>query len=142
TIDAPSSLELRVAVRGDGLTHEVSEMGAVQRHVFSYRPGSWTPEEPGAVSASDRDPQLVISTYKDMSELGATYWSSMKDKDVVTPEIQALADEITKGIDDRRAQAVAIDAWVKKHIRYVMVYLGSAGVTPNPAASVLKNKYG
>ena len=90
----------------------------------------------------DRDPQLVITSFKDEVELGASYWSSMKDKDVVTPEIQALADEITKGIGDKRAQAEAIDRWVKKNIRYVMVFLGSGGVTPNPAPTVLKNKYG
>ena len=141
-VDAPSSLELRVHVKGDGLTHEVSEVGAVQRHVLSYRPKGWTPEEPGAVSAWDRDPQLVITTYKDMSDLGANYWSSMKDKDVVSPQIQALADEITKGIDDRRAQAAAIDRWVKKNIRYVLVYLGTAGITPNTAPTVLQHKYG
>jgi hypothetical protein len=66
----------------------------------------------------------------------------MKDKDVVTPEIQALSDEITQGIGERRAQAAAIDRWVKKNIRYVMVFLGSGGVTPNPAPAVLKNRYG
>jgi transglutaminase-like putative cysteine protease len=142
TVDAPGSLALKVHVRGDGLVHEASEGGAEQRHVFSYRPKTWTSDEPGAISAWDRDPQLVISTYKDMSDLGANYWSSMKDKDVVTPEIQALADEITKGIDDKRAQAVAIDGWVKKNIRYVLVYLGSGGITPNPAPMVLKHKYG
>jgi transglutaminase-like putative cysteine protease len=142
TVDAPSSLALNVHVKGDGLAHEASEGGAEQRHVFSYRPKSWTPDEPGAISAWDRDPQLVITTYKDMSDLGANYWSSMKDKDVVTPEVQALADEITKGIDDKRAQAVAIDGWVKKNIRYVLVYLGSGGITPNPAPMVLKHKYG
>jgi len=142
TVDAPGSLELRVQVKGDGLTHEVTEAGAEQRHVLSYRPKSWRPDEPGAVSVWDRDPQLVITTYKDMSDLGANYWSSMKDKDVVTPEIQALADEITKGIADKRSQAVAIDSWVKKHIRYVLVYLGSGGITPNPAPAVLKHKYG
>jgi hypothetical protein len=142
TVDAPSSLKLGVHVKGDGLAHESSEAGAEQRHVFSYRPGNWVPEEPSAVSSWDRDPQFVITTFKDMTELGASYWSSMKDGDVVAPEIQALADEITNGIPDRRAQAVAIDRWVKKNIRYVMVYLGSAGVTPNPALTVLKNKFG
>src|SRR5262249_46992770 len=76
------------------------------------------------------------------TDLGASYWSSMKDPEDVAPEIAALADEITKGIDDKRAQAVAIDGWVKKNIRYVLVFLGSGGITPNPAASVLKNKFG
>jgi transglutaminase-like putative cysteine protease len=142
TVDAPRSLELRVDIRGKGLAHETSDAGEEQRHVFSYRQESWAPEEPGAISSWDRDPQLVITTFKDFAELGASYWSSMKDKDVLAPEIQALADDITKGIDDKRAQAAAIDRWVKRNIRYVMVYLGSGGVTPNPAPTVLKNKFG
>ncbi len=142
TIDVPKSIALRTHIRGDGLSYETAEVGDDRRHVFTYRPKSWTPDEPGAVSYIDRDPQLLITSFKDEAELGASYWSSMKDKDVVTPEIQALADEITQGIGDRRAQAAAIDRWVKKNIRYVMVFLGSSGVTPNPAPTVLKNKYG
>ena len=142
TVEAPKSLALRVHVRGDGLAHETTEAGDDRRHMFSYRPKGWRLEEPGAVSIWDRDPQLVITTFKDVSELGASYWSSMKDQEAVAPEIQALADEITKGIDDKRARAVAIDRWVKKNIRYVLVFLGSGGVTPNPAPIVLKNKFG
>jgi uncharacterized protein DUF3857/transglutaminase superfamily protein len=142
TIEVPSSLALRAHVKGDGLAHETTEAGDDRRHKFSYRPNGWRLEEPGAVSAWDRDPQLALTTFKDVSELGASYWSSMQGKDAVTPEIQALADEITKGIDDKREQAAAIDRWVKKNVRYVLVYLGSGGITPNPAPAVLKNKFG
>ena len=142
TVEAPSSLGLRAHVKGDGLAHEMTEAGEDRRHKFSYRPNGWRLEEPGAVSASDRDPQFALTTLKDVSELGASYWSSMHGKDVVTPEIQALADEITNGIRDKREQAAAIDRWVKKNIRYVLVYLGSGGITPNPAPAVLKNKFG
>jgi hypothetical protein len=142
TVDAPRSLGLRVHVRGDGLAHETIEAGEDRRHKFSYRPEAWRLEEPGAVSIWDREPQLVITTFKDPSELGASYWSSMKDQDAVDAGILALAEEITKGIGDRRAQAVAIDRWVKTNIRYVLVFLGSGGITPNPAQAVLKNKFG
>jgi transglutaminase-like putative cysteine protease len=142
TVDAPRSLGLKVHVRGDGLAHETIEAGEDRRHKFSYRPEAWRLEEPGAVSIWDRDPQLVITTFNDVSELGASYWSSMKDQDAVDAGIQALAEEITKGIGDRRAQAVAIDRWVKTNIRYVLVFLGSGGITPNPAPAVLKNKFG
>jgi transglutaminase-like putative cysteine protease len=142
TVDEPKSLALKVHIRGAGLSHETAEAGEDRRHTFSYRSTRWAPNEPGAVAAADRDPQIIITTFKDATEVGAGYWSSMKDKDVVTPEIQALADEITKGIDNKRAQAEAIDRWIKKNIRYVLVFLGSGGVTPNPAPTVLKNKYG
>src|SRR5262249_2977959 len=63
-------------------------------------------------------------------------------KAVVTPEIASLADEITKGIGDRRQQAQAIDAWMKKNIRYVAVYLSLGRVVPNDASNVLRNKFG
>jgi len=55
-------------------------------------------EEPNAVSRSDREPRLVITSFKDWSEVGAGYGSRMKDPDGVDPDILALADRITKGI--------------------------------------------
>ena len=142
TIDASKSLGLRIHVNGDGVTHETVEAGEQRRHLFSYSPKRWELEEPGAVSVSDREPKLVITTFKDLTELGASYWTSMQDRDVAAPEISSLAGEITKGIEGKRAQAEAIDHWVKKNIRYVHVFLGSAGVTPNPPPTVLKNKFG
>ena len=142
TIDEPKSLGLRVAVDGDGLAHTVTETDTGRQHVFSFLPSGWALEEPGAVSFLDRDPRIVISTFKDLAELGSSYWSSMKDREVIDPDIQALADDITKGIEDKRSQAVAIDHWVKKNIRYVLVFLGSGGIMPNPPLTVLKNKFG
>ena len=142
TVDEPKSLALRAATNGEGFSHTVTDMGEDQRHEFNFRPDGWRLDEPGAVSFWDRDPRIVFTTFKDLSELGASYWSSMKDRDVIDPEIQTLADEITKGIDSKRAQAAAIDHWVKKNIRYVLVFLGSGGITPNPPLTVLKNKFG
>jgi len=142
TVDEPKSLALRAATNGEGFSHTVTDMGEDQRHEFNFRPDGWRLDEPGAVSFWDRDPRIVFTTFKDLSELGASYWSSMKDRDVIDPEIQTLADDITKGIDSKRAQAAAIDHWVKKNIRYVLVFLGSGGITPNPPLTVLKNKFG
>jgi hypothetical protein len=61
----------------------------------------------------------------------------------VTPEIQAMADEITAGIEDRREQARAISHWVKRNIRYVIVHRGiGRDLSTEPAWSVLRNRYG
>jgi transglutaminase-like putative cysteine protease len=141
-VDVPTAVDLSVHVSGAGLTQTVSEDGVSRRHIITYEPSSWSTDEPGAVSAWDRDPQIIITTFKSQAEVGTAKWRLRQGKDVVTPEIQALADDITKGIDNRRAQAEAIDHWVKKNIRYVMVTIGTSGYTPNPASSVLKNKYG
>ncbi|MEX0632225.1 transglutaminase family protein [Serratia ureilytica] len=60
----------------------------------------------------------------------------------MTPGIQALADNITAGISDRREQAEALYRWVAQNIRYVAVYLGNGGLEPNSAQSILDNHYG
>jgi transglutaminase-like putative cysteine protease len=142
TVEAPTSIGLRTSAVGEDLSSTSFEVGGLRHHVFTYAPKVWSNEEPGAVSAWDRDPQIVLTTFNSMGELGASYWSTMGGKDIVTPEIQQLADRITAGIQGRQLQAVAIERWVKKNIRYVLVYLGSGGSTPNPAWSVLKNGYG
>jgi Domain of Unknown Function with PDB structure (DUF3857)/Transglutaminase-like superfamily len=142
TIEVSKDLDLKVAMRGTGLTYSTETVGNSVRYRFTYLPPARTTEEPGAVSPIDREPLFVVSTFKNYTELGAAYWKEVADKVVVTPEIQALADEITHGIDDKRAAAAAIDRWVKRSVRYVAVYLGRQRWIPNPAQRVLANRYG
>jgi len=139
---APKELPLNVAALGSGIEHRRSEDADLVRHVLTYRATPRSAEEPGATSALDRDPRVFVSTFRNYAELGEAYWAQAAKRVTAAPEIRALADEITAGIADRRAQAEAIDRWVKRNIRYVAIYLGAGRVVPNDAASVLKNKYG
>jgi transglutaminase-like putative cysteine protease len=141
-IVAPKDLTLNVAVFGQGIEDRIVEEPGAIRHVISYRGSPRLADEPGATSPLERDARAFISTFKDYEELGRAYWEEASKHATVTPEIQALADEITTGITDKRAQAAAIDHWVKSHVRYVAIYLGSGRVVPNDAGIVLKNKYG
>ena len=141
-VEAPNDLDLQVKAIGPGLTESVENSGASRRHTITLLPQTYLPEEIRAVAPVDRDPVLLISTFKSYEELGLAYAAAALSKAVVTPEIAALADEITKGIEDRRQQAAAIDAWMKANIRYVAVYLSFGRVVPNDAASVLTNKFG
>jgi hypothetical protein len=74
--------------------------------------------------------------------LGRKAWAAAKPQIESTPEIVALADEITAGIAERRAQAEAIDRWVKRNIRYVAIEIGAGGMVPHRASAVLKIRYG
>jgi len=139
---APKELTLNVAVFGEGIEDRVVEESGAIRHVISYHGSPRVADEPGAISPLDRDARAFISTFKDYEELGRAYWEEASKRATVTPEIQPLADEITAGITDKRAQAEAIDRWVKTNVRYVAIYLGSGRVVPNDAGAVLKNKYG
>jgi Domain of Unknown Function with PDB structure (DUF3857)/Transglutaminase-like superfamily len=142
TVEAPVSVGLHVKVTGSGGTETVNESGGVRRHTIVIRPDSFAPDEADAVSPLDRDPTVSISTFNSYEELGSVYGQNALPKASVTPAITALAGEITKGIADKKAQAAAIDAWMKKNIRYVAVYLSSGRVIPNDAMTVFKNKFG
>jgi transglutaminase-like putative cysteine protease len=139
---APSSLPLKVGVRGDGLQLVTTAEGTETRHVITYRGAPSAPAEERMTSSLDRDPAIFVSLFKDQEDLGRVYWAAAREAIEVTPEIARLADDITRGIDDRRAQAQAISAWVKNNIRYVLVDLGDTAIVPHPAGAVLKNRYG
>lgn len=107
-----------------------------------YSPKPRRDVEPGQTSPLDHDPHILVSTFSSYEELGRSFFSAASPKMAVTPEIQKLADEITRGLADKRAEAEAIDRWMKRNIRYVGVYLANGRVVPHAAATVLKNRYG
>jgi hypothetical protein len=139
-IEAPVGVELQVKAIGAALSARVEDTGDIRRHTVTLAPRPFMLPDVRAVASVDVDPVLLISTFKSYVEMGRAYGAEALPKAKVTPEIIALAEEIT--IEDRRRQAMAIDAWMKKNIRYVAVYLSLGRVVPNDAASVLHNKFG
>ncbi|MDQ7825570.1 MAG: DUF3857 and transglutaminase domain-containing protein [Candidatus Eremiobacteraeota bacterium] len=60
----------------------------------------------------------------------------------VTPEVTALAREITGNASSREEKIKAIAIYMAQKVRAVSLPLGDAGYTPHKAAVVIKNKYG
>ena len=87
-------------------------------------------------------PTIMASTYGDWAQLARAYQLKAKPAAEVTPDIRVLAEKITQGVTQRRAQAAALHHWVAQNIRYVAVYLGNGGLEPNSAQSVLDHRYG
>jgi uncharacterized protein DUF3857/transglutaminase superfamily protein len=141
-IEAPTTLDLQVKAIGSSLSDKVEDVGDMRRHTVRYVANTFALPEARSVAPIDVDPMLLVSTFKSYAELGNAYGAAALPKAAVTPEISALAEEITKGIKDRREQAIAIDAWMKKNIRYVAIYLAAGRVVPHDAATVLQNKFG
>lgn len=145
-VEAPAELNLQVKAIGsafkDRVEDAVGDHGDMRRHTITLEKRSFELPEERAVAPSDVDPLVLISTFKSYAEMGGAYAAAALPKATVTPEIAALAEEITKGVVDRRDQAMAIDAWIKKNVRYVAVLLAVGRVVPNDAASVLHNKFG
>jgi hypothetical protein len=142
SVIVPSSLPLKVGVQGEGIQHMATVQGTETRHVITYRGRPGVPAEDRMTSPLDRDPGVFISTFASYEELARSYWDAARGAIEVTPEIARLANEITRGVDGKRAQAQAISAWVKTNIRYVFVVLGATRVVPHSAAVVLQNRYG
>ncbi|HVE58604.1 MAG TPA: DUF3857 domain-containing protein [Pyrinomonadaceae bacterium] len=98
--------------------------------------------EAGMYDFFNGSPRLAVSSFKNYDELGAAYWSEAKNKAVVTPEVQALADEITKDLKEPAQQASAIYEWVNKNIRYLSIVLDKGGWIPHSSTEILANRYG
>lgn len=94
------------------------------------------------VSPLDQMPRLFFSSLKDQQELGRVYASLIAPMAAVTPKIQALANQLTAGLSDRRQQAQNIYEWVSKNVRYVAVDIGNGGIIPHSADTTLTNGYG
>jgi hypothetical protein len=90
----------------------------------------------------DRGARLVLSTFGDYREFAHVYAGMLEGRAQVTPEIRALADDLTKGLTTDREQARALYEWVSLHIAYVNIVLGAGGFVPHRADEVLANKYG
>ncbi|HEY1710146.1 MAG TPA: DUF3857 and transglutaminase domain-containing protein [Rhizomicrobium sp.] len=140
-LTAPSDMALQIDARG--LSAPTTEqLNQKTRHVWNYSNAAPVPPESDAVDEADSGPRLVVSSFHDYRELAHTYETMLKDRAKVTPEIQALAGQLTAGVKGERQKAQALYDWVSEHIAYVEIVLGAGGFVPDYASEVLANKYG
>jgi transglutaminase-like putative cysteine protease len=140
TITLPKSLPL--IVEQHDVTVERQNVGDKVTYRWHYTAPTPLTEDVAALSPIDRAPRLFVSTFKNYDELGRAYAALALPKAAVTAKVRSLADEITAGISDRRAQAQKIYGWVSQHIRYVGIELGRGGVVPHDADTIVANGYG
>ncbi|MBV8634711.1 MAG: DUF3857 domain-containing protein [Burkholderiaceae bacterium] len=141
TYDAPKSLPLFADNRGFKETPVVAT-GDRRIYRWDYIPRENARVENNSVAYADYGSRLYVSSFRDYRAMARAYDARAVDKTVAGPKVAALAQELTKGLDDPRAKAYAIADWVRKNIRYVAVYIGPGGVVPHNADTVLDNLYG
>lgn len=120
----------------------VQTIGAKMRRVWSFHNETVEPVARDAVSELDFAPHLVVTSFKDYADVAHAYDERAKPAATITPEIAALADQLTQGVADRRQQVKLLYDWVSSHISYVAIVLGAGGFTPHDAKDVLANLYG
>ena len=140
TLRTPAALDIRHDEQL--LTYEELRQGdQVVRHWSgSTAPAVINDKNPADLAFSV--PALRISTFPDFEAIASAYYEQAKQKAVVTPEVQNLADEITKDKPDGREQAHALYDWVTHNIRYVAVYFGNGRFVPNDTSTILSRRFG
>ncbi|NMM00412.1 ATP-binding cassette domain-containing protein [Paraburkholderia sp. RP-4-7] len=98
--------------------------------------------EMSSVSDVDYSPRIAVSTFVDFAAVGKAYLERAAPMARITPAIQALADKLTRDVEDRRQQAEILYNWISTHVRYVAVHLGIGSVVPHSADAVLTAVYG
>lgn len=139
--DLPASMSLQADAVGFVPEFAVSAPGR-RRHAFRYVDGANPRIGQGSVSHLDHGRRLAVSTFPDYPAFAQAYHARASAAARPDAAIAALASQLTQGLDDTQARAIALSDWVRRNIRYVAVYLGPGGVVPHPASSVLANRYG
>lgn len=148
----PESLKLYIENKGLKQTQD-EVIDGTRRIAYTYQNLNIQKNEIAQVALSDFAPHLYISSFPSQEAFAKVYEARIKGKMTVTPEVQKLADEITKGIKPnldaknskealQKEQARALYNWVTRNIRYVAIYLGDGGIIPHDVNSIIKNRYG
>jgi Domain of Unknown Function with PDB structure (DUF3857)/Transglutaminase-like superfamily len=140
TVTAPTSLH----VKAESHDVPVDEHNSGDQTVISWHYSAPAPKEPelSAVVQLESTPHVFLSSFRDYAALGRAYAEAAAPKMAVTEQVQALADDVTKGVTSKREQARKLYEWVSLHIRYVAVELGRGSLVPHDAQAVLSNGYG
>ena len=140
-ISAPATLPLYIDAAGlDG--GKLPDEGSVSKWRYTKLGVNKIAREPAMDNIIAISPRIALTTSRDADALGSIFWEAVKRKAVVTPEIQALADQITKDSPTPTQQASAIYDWVNKNIRYLSVILDRSGWIPHSSTEIIKNGYG
>jgi Transglutaminase-like superfamily/Domain of Unknown Function with PDB structure (DUF3857) len=140
SLRAPAHLELTHSE--NDLTYEESRSGETITRRWSGKFTRPVPTEKEIANFTAYMPSIHFSTLGTYESLGKAFYSVAAPKAAVTPAIEKLANDITAGREDVKAQAQAIFDWVSKNVSYVAVFFGSGRFVPNEAGVVLDRHFG
>ena len=133
-----------VQVKSPTVKPEVREEGGRKIYLWkTARLEPTSPESPKKKAAQTPEPPSVrLTTFRNWEEVGRWYRELVRPQTVVTPAIQAKAEELTKGLATDAEKQRAIYRYVSAKIRYIRISFGLAHYQPHPAEEVLSNQYG
>ncbi len=135
TLDLPA--DRKVILKADeSVPHVVEERDGRRRY-------QWVLSNPEAQKGKVLQRRLfTLSSLASLSELGAWYRDLQKDRAVLTPELQHLAEKIIGEKKNPKEKLEAIYRYVAQSIRYVSISLGLGGYQSHHASETVQNLYG
>jgi hypothetical protein len=141
-ISVNTATDLPLLISERGLQHVTEQARGRKTLRWTVDEQPYAPVEANSTAPVDWAPTLMVSTYKSWEQIGSAEYKFAEPKSKPDGAINTLANDITKGISDRRAQAAAIFNWVASNIRYYEIVLNQGGWLPHDAGEILKTKYG
>lgn len=140
---AAKGFSLRQAVPDASTGTAVGKAAAYDAYTWEKHNIPPVVNEPSMPPWSEIAPAVYATIMDDWSHLNALIGGMQRERLKSTPEIQAKAAELTRGLDTPDAKAAALYHWVQKNIRYISIKSSlSSGWAGHPAAETLANGYG
>ncbi|MBV8635789.1 MAG: DUF3857 domain-containing protein [Burkholderiaceae bacterium] len=141
TIDQPRTMQLHTQAKG---FRSETLAAAPERTVTRWEwQGGHTRLEEGAIDSNNFLDTLTASSYGSYAELARNYDLAQQRLARGSSRLTELARSIAADAPDPRGKALAVDAWVRRHIRYRRIYPGMGTLSPTRTADrILQSGYG
>src|SRR5690242_2717337 len=129
--------DLKISVRHAKSEPVVRTEGA--RKIYAFETSYHKPASESKIPDWEKNyhgidpPDVQFSSFNDWAEVGAWFDNLIEPKTAVTPEIQAKADELTKGKSSEEEKIRAIYDFVSIRFRYIGIDLGMGRYSPHSA---------
>lgn len=134
-----------VKVEGSKVQPSITDEGAYRVYTWktaNLESGSEKKDAKPAEPAEDVRPSVQLSSFQSWDDVGKWFKGLLSSRIVVTPQIQAKADELTRNAKTDPEKIQAIYDFASTKFRYIGIALGIGRYQPHPAADVLGNDYG
>ena len=138
-LSAPTDMPVEVFSQG---FHQDVSTESGRKHWRLQGSSVGTSDELQMANALKQLPYWMYSTLPSRLALGDAFAQALRQKMLITQEVQTLANVITRGLDSDFDKSQAIARWITKEMRYVAIFLGAGGFVPNKLPEILKNRYG
>lgn len=144
-VEVPAEKNLQYQLFRGGVEVEDRTASGTRTVTFTMRGFRPAEKEPGMVAWSDVAPKLLLTTSPDWKAKAVWFHGVQEDAKAfaVTPELQAVADRVTAGLESPHDRAAALTHWVAENIRYIGLHMGEGeGYTLHPASMTLRDRGG